>query len=49
MSCTAQPVFEVKVNGQITYLCSRCMEHNSKIEIQKNRGIEGEYCLCVKC
>ena len=52
MSCTAQPVFRVNLNGYMTFLCSKCIVENSNqnnIQIIDNEAVQGEVCLCNIC
>jgi hypothetical protein len=52
MSCTVQPVFEVKVNQKLTYLCGKCIVEYSKdfiVEIPSDHPVAGKTCECVKC
>lgn len=49
--CTAQPVFQVTVNNQLTYLCGKCIAENSihyVVEVNHNNIIE-QTCQCSIC
>jgi len=53
MSCRAQPVYLVQLNGQNIYLCSSCIYNLKRsgklVTTPDGPGIEGEYCQCPKC
>ncbi|MFV5685544.1 hypothetical protein ACM55I_08850 [Flavobacterium sp. GB2R13] len=50
--CTTQPVFQVSVNEQVTYLCGKCLaEHyiDSEVRILNDNHVVGETCQCIVC
>lgn len=49
--CTTQPVFQVTVNNQLTYLCGKCIaEHSSHTIVRvNNTPVVGQTCQCTKC
>lgn len=50
--CTTQPVFQVTVNNQLTYLCGKCIaDHSfhSTVKVQGDKPIVGKTCQCSKC
>lgn len=50
--CTTQPVFQVALNDQTTYLCGKCIEENSRnstVTLQNDNPVVGETCQCDIC